>query len=107
VLNFERSYVICGLMAVPLITLARFVSVELPLVLLRYFRQIPNLSGFIMTWSGIRGGVSIALALSLPDSKERDLLVFMTYIVVVFSILVQGLTLENAVKWNNKKESRH
>jgi len=107
VLNFERSYIICGLMAIPLITLARFVSVELPLVLLRYFRQIPNLSGFIMTWSGIRGGVSIALALSLPDSKERDLLVFMTYIVVVFSILVQGLTLENAVKWNNKKESRH
>ncbi len=107
VLNFERSYIICGLMAVPLITLARFVSVELPLVLLRYFRQIPNLSGFIMTWSGIRGGVSIALALSLPDSKERDLLVFMTYIVVVFSILVQGLTLENAVKWNNKKESGH
>jgi CPA1 family monovalent cation:H+ antiporter len=58
-----------------------------------------------MTWSGIRGGVSIALALSLPDSKERDLLVFMTYVVVVFSILVQGLTLENAVKWNNKKEN--
>ena len=107
ILDFEKSYIVCGLLAIPLITFARFVSVEFPLILLRYVRKIPNLSGFIMTWSGIRGGVSIALALSLPDSEERDLIVLMTYIVVVFSILVQGLTLENAVKWNNKKENPH
>lgn len=107
ILHFDKSYILCGLLAIPLITFARFVSVEFPLILLRYVRNIPNLSGFIMTWSGIRGGVSIALALSLPDSRERDLIVFMTYIVVVFSILVQGLTLENAVKWNNKKKNSH
>lgn len=105
ILDFEKSYIICGLIAIPLITLARFVSVELPLVFLRFFRRIPSLSGFIMTWSGIRGGVSIALALGLPDSKERDLIVLMTYVVVVFSILVQGLTLESAVKWNRKRSS--
>lgn len=100
VLHLSRPYIICGLLAVPLITVARYVSVELPLVFLKLFRKLPSLSGFIMTWSGIRGGVSIALALSLADSPQQDLIVLMTYIVVVFSITVQGLTLENALKWN-------
>jgi CPA1 family monovalent cation:H+ antiporter len=100
VLDLEKPYIICGLIAIPLITAARYVSVELPLVFLKLFRNIPSLSGFIMTWSGIRGGVSIALALGLDDSPQRDLIVIMTYVVVVFSITVQGLTLENALKWN-------
>jgi CPA1 family monovalent cation:H+ antiporter len=91
------------LIYIPLITAARYVSVELPLVFLKLFRNIPSLSGFIMTWSGIRGGVSIALALSLVDSRHRDLIVIMTYVVVVFSITVQGLTLENALKWNRSR----
>jgi CPA1 family monovalent cation:H+ antiporter len=103
VLHLSRPYIICGLLAVPLITVARYVSVELPLVFLKLFRRLPSLSGFIMTWSGIRGGVSIALALSLADSPQQDLIVLMTYIVVVFSITVQGLTLENALKWNRDR----
>ncbi len=90
VLDLEKPYIICGLIAIPLITAARYVSVEVPLVFLKLFRSIPSLSGFIMTWSGIRGGVSIALALGLTDSPHRDLIVLMTYIVVVFSITVQG-----------------
>ncbi len=103
VLHLRKSYIICGIIAIPLITAARYVSVEVPLVFLKFFRHIPSLSGFIMTWSGIRGGVSIALALALVDSPQRDLVVLMTYVVVVFSIIVQGLTLETAVKWNNKR----
>lgn len=103
VLDLEKPYIICGLISIPLITAARYVSVELPLVFLKLFRNIPSLSGFIMTWSGIRGGVSIALALSLVDSPQRDLIVLMTYIVVVFSITVQGLTLENALRWNRSR----
>ena len=103
VLHLSRPYIICGLLAVPLITAARYVSVELPLVFLKLFRRLPSLSGFIMTWSGIRGGVSIALALSLADSPQQDLIVLMTYIVVVFSITVQGLTLENALKWHSRR----
>ncbi|MEW6146235.1 MAG: sodium:proton antiporter [Thermodesulfobacteriota bacterium] len=103
VLEIEKSYIICGLISIPLITAARFISVEVPLVFLKLFRHLPSLSGFIMTWSGIRGGVSIALALALDDSPYRDLIVLMTYIVVVFSILVQGLTLENALKWNRDR----
>ncbi|MGH7890693.1 MAG: cation:proton antiporter [Thermodesulfobacteriota bacterium] len=103
VLDLEKPYIICGLISIPLITVARYVSVEVPLVFLKLFRNIPSLSGFIMTWSGIRGGVSIALALSLVDSPQRDLIVIMTYVVVVFSITVQGLTLENALKWNRSR----
>jgi CPA1 family monovalent cation:H+ antiporter len=103
VLDLEKPYIICGLISIPLITAARYVSVEVPLVFLKLFRNIPSLSGFIMTWSGIRGGVSIALALSLVDSPQRDLIVIMTYVVVVFSITVQGLTLENALKWNRSR----
>ena len=103
VLDLEKPYIICGLISIPLITAARYVSVEVPLVFLKLFRNIPSLSGFIMTWSGIRGGVSIALALSLTDSPQRDLIVIMTYVVVVFSITVQGLTLENALKWNRSR----
>jgi CPA1 family monovalent cation:H+ antiporter len=94
---------ICEIIAIPLITLARYISVEVPLVFLKLTRRIPSLSGFVMTWSGIWGGVSIALALTLARSPERDLIVIMTYVVVVFSILVQGLTLENAVKWNKAR----
>ncbi len=103
VLDLEKPYIICGLISIPLITAARYVSVELPLVFLKLFRKIPSLSGFIMTWSGIRGGVSIALALSLADSPHRDLIVIMTYVVVVFSIVVQGLTLDKAMKWNRSR----
>jgi len=103
VLNIQEHFIICGLLAVPIATAARYISVEVPLVFLKMVRRIPTLSGFVMTWSGIRGGVSIALALSIPESDERDLIILMTYVVVVFSILVQGLTLERAVKWHNSR----
>ncbi len=106
VLDIEKHFIICGLLAVPLITVARYISVEVPLVFLKMIRKVPSLSGFVMTWSGIRGGVSIALALSIPASGERDLIILMTYVVVVFSILVQGLTLENAVRWHNSRTKR-
>jgi len=99
VLNFEKTYFIGCSLVIPIIIIARYISVEFPLVFLRFFRRIPSLKGFIMTWSGIRGGVSIALALSLPDGTPRDIILVLTYVVVVFSILVQGLTLGPAVKW--------
>jgi len=103
VLNFENTYIIGCVFVIPLIIVARYISVEFPLVFLRIFRSIPSLKGFIMTWSGIRGGVSIALALSLPDDSPRDIILVLTYIVVVFSILVQGLTLGSAVRWYKDK----
>ncbi len=103
VLDIQKHFIICGLLAIPIATAARYISVEVPLVFLKMIRKVPTLSGFVMTWSGIRGGVSIALALSIPKSDERNLIILMTYLVVVFSILVQGLTLERAVKWHNSR----
>ena len=103
VLNFKDSYFISCALVIPVIIIARYISVEFPLIFLRIFRRVPRIKGFIMTWSGIRGGVSIALALSLPDSAPRDIILVFTYIVVVFSIIVQGLTLRPAVKWYKKR----
>jgi CPA1 family monovalent cation:H+ antiporter len=102
VLDFKQTYFIgCGLV-IPVIIIARYVSVEIPLIFLRLLRRVPKIKGVIMTWSGIRGGVSIALALSLPTDSPRNVILVLTYIVVVFSIVVQGLTLGPAVKWYKK-----
>lgn len=103
ILNFKQTYFLGCSLVIPVIIIARYISVEIPLVFLRLFRPISRIKGFIMTWSGIRGGVSIALALSLPDNSYRDILLVLTYIAVVFSIIVQGLTLGPAVKWYKKR----
>ena len=52
----------------------------------------------ILTWGGLRGGISVALALSLPEGEFRDLVLFITYIIVVFSIIVQGMTIGPLIK---------
>lgn len=85
-------------MTVPVVLIARLTSVGLPIQLLRLARQsfIPY-TVRMMVWGGLRGGISIALALSLPASPERDLIITSTYAVVVFSILVQGLTVGRVV----------
>lgn len=103
ILDFKQTYFLGCSLVIPVIIIARYISVEFPLVFLRFFRPIPKIKGFIMTWSGIRGGVSIALALSLPDDSPRNVLLVLTYIVVVFSIVVQGLTLGPAVRWYKKR----
>ena len=103
IVNFKHTYFLGCSLVIPVIIIARYISVEIPLVFLRFFRSIPRIKGFIMTWSGIRGGVSIALALSLPEDSPRDIILVLTYMVVVFSIIVQGLTLEPAVKWYKKR----
>lgn len=81
-----------ALLAVPLVLAARSASVGGTISLLRLRRSFPRWTIRTMIWGGLRGGISVALALSLPAGPERDLLVQMTYAVVVFSILVQGLT---------------
>jgi CPA1 family monovalent cation:H+ antiporter len=98
-LDVGPHYWLAGLAAIPLVLGARYVSVGLPLALLRPFRTFERHTVGLMTWAGIRGGISIALALSLPQSGERELILFATYAVVVFSILVQGLTVGRVVRW--------
>lgn len=101
VLNFKETFILGCVFVVPIIIVARYISIEAPLFFLRFFRKLPSLKSVTMTWCGIRGGVSIALALSLPDSNEREIIIVLTYVVVIFSIVVQGLTLPRVIEWVN------
>ena len=102
VLSFRDEYLFAGLLAIPLVLFARFISVSLPVQLFRLFEDLTNRATLILTWGGLRGGISVAMALSLPASPYRDAIVTMTYIVVVFSILVQGLTIERLIRATEK-----
>ena len=98
VLTIELNYFIAGLIAIPVVLACRYLSLLLPI---NFFKKkldfVPN-TNIIMTWGGLRGGISIALALGLTAEMHRDLFLVITYVVVVFSILVQGLTVEKLVK---------
>ncbi len=98
ILSFKWGYLGMGVVSILIVLLARFVSVGLPVMVLRKFRPFSKGAIRILSWGGLRGGISIALALSLPPSHERDLILFVTYIVVIWSILVQGLTLGRVIK---------
>ncbi len=98
VLDVRPAYVLAGLVAVPVTLLARFLAVGVPAVVIRLRREMPHHAVRVMTWGGLRGGIAIALALSVPPTAERAPLVVATYVVVVFSILVQGLTIERLMR---------
>ncbi len=98
VLSFKQPYLLAGLVAIPLVLTARWLSVVLQIRLFSLVREFTARTVTILTWGGLRGGVSVALALSLPPGHSRDALVTITYAVVVFSILVQGLTINRIVR---------
>jgi CPA1 family monovalent cation:H+ antiporter len=97
VVAFHGQSALAGLLCIAIVLLARFISVSLPITLLRLrFRYTRGVIR-ILTWGGLRGGISVALVLSLPAIPEKQLLVTCTYLVVLFSILVQGLTIRKVL----------
>ena len=94
----EVNVLTAGLLIIPVVLIARFVSVSIPVIVLRRFQEFSPGAIRVLTWGGLRGGISVALALSLPAGEQRDLLVSVAYVVVVFSIVVQGLTIRHVVQ---------
>jgi CPA1 family monovalent cation:H+ antiporter len=98
VVELGGPLLVAGALAIPIVLLARWVSVGLPVTALRAVREFSPHAVTVLTWSGLKGGISVALALSLPPGPYRGVIVTATYVVVCFSIIVQGLTVEPVVR---------
>ena len=98
--NFVTGYVFIIILVIIIVVVSRGIGVFLPIKLLSIKKQFEEKTALIITWGGLRGGLSVALALNLPDSigEGKDLILILTYSVVLFTILVQGLTLKKIVK---------
>ena len=89
-----REYLVPAAAALPIVLLARYISVGVPVAVLRRFQRFEPHTVKLMTWAGLRGALSVALALSLPEGGPKDLIVTATYLVAIFSILLQAPTVE-------------
>jgi CPA1 family monovalent cation:H+ antiporter len=97
-LAFSGQTLLAAVMAIPLVLAARFVSVAIPIGLLRLRERFTAGTVRVLTWGGLRGGISVALALSLPPGPSKEAILVITYGVVIFSIVAQGLTIGRVVK---------
>jgi len=98
VLTFNTQYLLAGVIMIPVVLLIRFISVGVPVSLLKLRHTFTPKIVRILTWGGLRGGISIALVLTLPAGEHREALLVITYVIVIFSILVQGMTVGKLVK---------
>tara|TARA_B100001250_G_scaffold374596_1_gene361536 strand:+ start:643 stop:1914 length:1272 start_codon:yes stop_codon:yes gene_type:complete len=98
--SFDISYLFISILIIIVCVLSRFVGVKLPILLLSIKKSFEKNTALIITWGGLRGGLSVALALNLPDSigEGKSLILFLTYAVVLFTILGQGLTIKKLIK---------
>ena len=92
-ISFSLPLLGAALYAIVITLLARWLTAGAPAALLRGVLALPPGSARVLTWGGLRGGISVALALSLPAAAGREVIVALTYSVVVFSILIQGMTI--------------
>jgi len=97
VLTYHQQSIWAGLIMVPIVLLARFIAVGVPVSLMRIKQSFTPRLVRILTWGGLRGGISIALALTLPEGEIRESLLVITYVIVIFSIIVQGLTVSSLI----------
>jgi len=105
VLDLEGPFLLAGLIAIPIVLLCRYTSLLAPINFFKKKLEFVPHTNLIMTWGGLRGGISIALALGLTETMGRDLFLVVTYIVVVFSIIVQGLTIGPLIKKLEKEDA--
>lgn len=100
--DFKTEYVILGLLSVVIILCTRSFLVYLPLSIFPDFFNLNKKDARIISWGGLRGGLSLALVLSLPQNSTKEILLVATYFTVLFSILIQGLTVGKVAKWSSK-----
>jgi CPA1 family monovalent cation:H+ antiporter len=93
VVKVNSTIMLIGCIMIVLVLLVRYLSITIPVLFLRQWIKFEKNAILILTWGGLRGGISVALALSLPQSMHHDEFVLITYIIVVFSIVIQGLTI--------------
>jgi len=98
--SFDVSYLFISILIILICVLSRFIGVKLPILVLSIKKSFEKNTALIITWGGLRGGLSVALALNLPDSigEGKSLILFLTYAVVLFTILGQGLTIKKLIK---------
>ncbi|MBS1168375.1 MAG: sodium/hydrogen exchanger [Proteobacteria bacterium] len=98
VLHLQMAPFLFGLIAVPVVLIARAVTVAATLATLGNWLHFDKGAGVILTWAAVRGAISAALALSVPYGPERELILAATYTVILFSSIVQGLSLERVIR---------
>jgi CPA1 family monovalent cation:H+ antiporter len=103
IIHFIPIYFLIGTLAITVVLCARYISVFIPAQLIKLREVISQRTILILTWGGLRGGISIALALSLKPEMQKNLWVTLTYFVVAFSILVQGLTIGKLARLKSKE----
>ena len=91
-------YWLLGIICIIIVLFARFISIKIPTMIIPFKEKFSKGTIAVLVWGGLRGGVSIALALSVPESDYKETIIAVTYVVVVFSILVQGLTVGKVAK---------
>lgn len=91
-ISFSVATVLFGMILIPIVLLVRLITAGLPITLLRRQYHLPRRAGLFVTWGGLRGAISIALALSLHPGPRREVIVLITYVLVVFAVVVQGLS---------------
>lgn len=98
IIEFNIKYILVGLISIVVVLLSRIIIVYLPHFIMPSLLKLTNKEANIISWGGLRGGLSLALVLSLPDNETKNLLLIATYFCVLFSIMIQGLTIEKFAK---------